>query len=63
MEITEFIIKTGEIMKCIICGDVFTGSYTSYLLGGEFSNCYGQGSTPDESVRGLKMRIYQLRNK
>lgn len=43
--------------------DVFTGVYTAILLGGEFGNCYGQGRTEDEAIRGLKIRIYQLRNK
>ena len=43
--------------------DVFTGSYYTTLLGGEFANCHGQGRTEDEAVRGLKIRIYQLRRK
>lgn len=43
--------------------DVFTGSYYTTLLGGEFSNCHGQGRTEGEALRGLKMRIYQLRRK
>lgn len=56
-----------KIMKdnidCIIFGDVFTGLYQAYLLGGEFDNCSGQGNTPDTAVISLKIRINQLRNK
>jgi len=43
--------------------DVFTNTFYTTLLGGEFANCHGQGRTEDEAVRGLKMRIYQLRKK
>lgn len=50
-------------INCIVSGDVFTGLYYAYLLGGEFDNCYGQGSTPDIAVISLKIRINQLRNK
>jgi len=50
-------------MNYTICYDIFTRTHTAYLLGGEFANCYGQGNTPDEAVRGLKIRVYQLRNK
>jgi len=49
-------------MKCSIYRDVFTGLYHSTLLGGEFSNCHGQGTTSDESVTSLKIRVKQLRN-
>jgi hypothetical protein len=41
--------------------DVFTRAYYSTLLGGEFPNCHGQGNTPDEAVRCLKIRVNQLR--
>lgn len=50
-------------IDCIIFGDVFTGLYQAYLLGGEFDNCSGQGNTPDTAVISLKIRINQLRNK
>jgi len=52
----------GEINYSVY-RDVFTNKYYTTLLGGEFSNCHGQGRTEDEAVRGLKMRIYQLRRK
>lgn len=55
------IIKNN--INCIVFGDVFTGLYYAYLLGGEFSNCYGQGNTSNESVISLKIRVNQLRNK
>jgi len=50
-------------MNCSIFRDVFTGLYYSTLLGGEFSNCQGQGNTKDEAIISLKIRVYQLRNK
>ena len=50
-------------MEHSIYHDVFTGNYIATLLGGEFSNCHGYGGTPDEAFRGLKIRVYQLRNK
>ena len=49
-------------MKYSIYRDVFTGLYYATLLGGEFSNCYGQGSTEKDSVASLKIRVNQLRN-
>lgn len=51
------------IMDYSIHQDVFTGLYYSTLLGGEFANCHGQGSTPDGAVKSLKIRVIQLRNK
>ena len=50
-------------MKYSIFREVFTGLYYSSLLGGEFSNCHGQGSTIDGAVASLKIRVNQLRNK
>ena len=50
-------------MKYSIYRDVFTGLYYTILLGGEFSNCYGQGSTEDGAVASLKIRVNQLRRK
>ena len=50
-------------MKYSIFRDVFTGLYYSTLLGGEFSNCHGQGSTIDGAIASLKIRVNQLRNK
>jgi hypothetical protein len=42
--------------------DVFTRLYTANLLGGEFSNTYGQGETEEGAVSSLKLRLIQLRN-
>lgn len=53
----------GDTIECHLYQDVFDGNYYATLLGGEFANCYGQGSSADEAVRSLKMRIYQLRRK
>lgn len=53
----------GKHIEAGIHRDVFTGMYYSTLFGGEFSNCHGRGNTPDEALRCLKIRIYQLRNK
>jgi hypothetical protein len=43
--------------------DVFTRLTYATLLGGEFSNCYGQGNNEAEAVASLKIRVNQLRNK
>jgi hypothetical protein len=53
----------GGTMKFSFSRDVFTGLYSTTLLGGEFSNCHGQGSTIEGAVSSLKMRVYQLRRK
>jgi hypothetical protein len=37
--------------------------YVAELLGGEFANCYGQGSNPESAISSLKIRVHQLRNK
>jgi hypothetical protein len=50
-------------MKYLIWYNVFMGMYYTTLLGGEFANCHGQGSTPDDAVDSLKLRVNQLRNK
>jgi len=63
MNITIVPTVNGIDIQCTIFQDVFTGRFYSTLMGGEFSNCHGQGSTADESVRCLKIRVYQLRNK
>jgi len=54
---------TKQISEYSLYRDIFTGTYTVLLLGGEFGNCYGQGSTPEMAVTGLKIRMYQLRRK
>jgi len=48
-------------LKYNIYRDVFTGLYYTTLLGGEFSNCHGQGSTASGAVDSLKIRVIQLR--
>jgi len=48
-------------MEYSIYRDVFTGLYHTILLGGEFDNCHGQGSTEDSAVASLKIRVNQLR--
>ena len=48
-------------MKYHLSFDVFTGLYYTTLLGGEFANCYGQGSDPEGAVASLKIRVNQLR--
>ena len=50
-------------LKYHLSRDVFTQKYTALLLGGEFANCYGQGSTEQNAVISLKIRVNQLRNK
>ena len=50
-------------MKYSMYRDVFTSLYYTTLLGGEFANCHGQGSTPDGAIASLKIRVNQLRRK
>ncbi len=50
-------------MQYHVYRDVFTGLIYTTLLGGEFSNCHGQGKTEEEAVISLKIRVNQLRNK
>jgi hypothetical protein len=50
-------------MKYHLYKDVFTNTTYATLLGGEFSNCYGQGRNENEAVASLKIRVNQLRNK
>lgn len=49
--------------KYHISYDVFRGLYTANLLGGEFDNTYGEGTTEEGAVGSLKLRLIQLRNK
>jgi hypothetical protein len=51
------------MIKFNIYQDVIDRMYYATLLGGEFSNTYGQGETPDQAVTSLKIRVYQLRRK
>jgi len=50
-------------MNYSIWYNVFTGLHYTTLLGGEFANCHGQGSTPEGAVISLKIRVNQLRGK
>ena len=54
-------LKNNESFEHTLYRNVFTGLYYAELLGGKFSNCYGQGSTPESAITSLKIRIYQLR--
>ena len=42
-------------MNYSIWYNVFTGLHYTTLLGGEFANCHGQGSTPEGAVISLKI--------
>lgn len=48
-------------MSCDIYFNVFTGLFYAVLLGGEFSNCYGQGPTVDSCITSLAIRVKQFR--
>jgi hypothetical protein len=50
-------------IKARVYQDVISQIFYAELMGGEFSNCYGQGDTADQAIRSLKIRVYQLRNK
>lgn len=52
-----------KTIKYSLNTDVFTGLTYATLLGGEFANCYGQGSDSESAVASLKIRVMQLRNK
>lgn len=56
-------LKNNETIAHTLYQDVFSGLFFAELLGGEFPNCYGQGSTSKDAISSLKIRIYQLRNK
>lgn len=43
--------------------DVFTGLVHTTLLGGEFANCHGQGSTEEMAVMSLRLHVNVLRRK
>ena len=56
-------LKNNETITHTLYQDVFSGLFFAELLGGEFPNCYGHGSTSKDAILSLKIRIYQLRNK
>jgi hypothetical protein len=59
----QFTVANYTKMKYSLYHDVFTNMFYTTLLGGEFSNCHGLGSTPEGAVSSLKLRVNQLRNK
>ena len=58
-------LKTKEYTerKCYIGYNFFTRCYDSFLLGSEFNNIYGTGSTIENTIISLKIRINQLTTK
>jgi len=46
-----------EELKYHLYRNLWNGLYYADLLGGEFDNCYGQGSTPEEAVISLKLAV------
>ena len=44
-------------MEYSIFNDYRTGLFHATLLGGEFGNCHGQGTTPEEALVSLKLTI------
>ena len=54
--------RRGNQIKFVLWRDL-SGLYNTTLLGGEFSNCHGQGNTPEGAVTSLKIKVYQLRDK
>ena len=50
------------IIKAHISFNVFTNLYDATLLGGEFDNCHGQGSTPEGAMISLKLTVRARRN-
>ncbi len=63
MNLCETFVSTQkEPLKYLLTQDVFTGLYTAWLHF-SFSNCSGDGSTPEAAVMMLKIRFHQLRRK
>ena len=50
-------------MRYSICYEALNQTYYAQLLGGEFSNCYGQGKDAEGAAISLKIRVNQLRRK
>jgi hypothetical protein len=50
-------------MKAHIQYNPWTGLYYATLLGGEFANCHGQGTTPERAMVSLKLTVNALRNR
>ena len=50
-----------EVMKAHVQWSALTNLYVSTLLGGEFSNCHGQGPTPELAMISLKLTVNALR--
>lgn len=63
VEAWEKFLKQADPIQFGISKDVFTDTYNTILLGGEFPNCHGQGSTPEQAETSLKIRVNQLRRK
>lgn len=43
--------------KYSIAQNVFTGLYDALLLGGEYANLHGYGTTPEEALISLKLTL------
>jgi len=50
-------------MKAHIQYSFWTGLYHATLLGGEFDNCHGQGSTPEGAMISLKLTVNARRRR
>lgn len=61
VEAWDIFLKQADPIQFSVSADVFTGTHTAILLGGEFANCHGQGRTPEEAEQSLKIRVNQLR--
>lgn len=61
VEAWERFLKEADPIQYSLSADVFTGLHTATLLGGEFANCHGQGTTAEGAIASLKIRVNQLR--
>jgi hypothetical protein len=50
-------LTQGMMMKAHILWNPWTGLYDATLLGGEFANCHGRGSTPEHAMISLKLTV------
>jgi hypothetical protein len=54
-------MATNSDIKYHLSYQIFVDTYVALLLGGEFSNFYGEGKTPEDAVNCLVFRVKMQR--
>jgi hypothetical protein len=54
-------MATNSDIKYHLSYQIFVDNYVALLLGGEFSNFYGEGKTPEDAVNHLVFRVKMQR--